>query len=165
MASNVVPITNNLSTSNPVEKNKPGRKAYVLTPPVCDKILSLAKDGMSVRQISKALDVPSSTVSRALQDQGFSAVLASLAKAKASQSTYNSQRRINLLDAILEKASLMLPLLDKPGSLYGFVLGVAIAIDKRRLEDADTVFGGASAILDLVGRLSVGTQSPSTQDV
>lgn len=154
--SNVIPITNTLSSSSPVEntKKKPGRPPYVLTPEVTKKIVGLTNEGMTQRQISSALNVPLSSVSRACQDAGVSAALAAITKARTDRITFDSERRKKLLDGMIEHAVSLLPTLKSAASLQSYAIGLAVLIDKRKLEDADGLSSGAGAILELVGKLS-----------
>ena len=143
-------------------KKKAGRPPYVLTDEVRAKIIDLTKQGLSQRQVGKALGCPAMVVSRACQDAGCSAVLASITKAKSIQNTFNSERRKQALDDLLQRALALAPLLDKPGSLYNYAVGMAVLLDKRRLEDADGLSGGGSAIMALLSQLSTGVAAGET---
>lgn len=94
--------------------------------------------GMSTRQAAKKFNRAKSTIIDVARRNGLDLGDRSVTKnAAIAKSCYASEARIKLVGEGLDKARHLLPEIDTPRDLKDWFLGVAIGIDKRRLEDED----------------------------
>jgi len=94
--------------------------------------------GKSQYQVAKDFSRGSSTISRIATKHGLGHSDPKTKPAIEARMCYGSEARIKLVNRGLDKASDLLDAIDTPRALKDWFLGVAIGIDKRRLEDEDT---------------------------
>lgn len=103
-----------------------------------EAILKALGSGKSTHKVAKEFKRAQSTISDVARRNGLDlADRSAIKKAAIAKSCYASVDRIKLIGAGLNKARDLLPGIDNPKDLKDWFLGVAIAIDKRRLEDED----------------------------
>ena len=100
-----------------------------------EKMLSLLREGFSHCEIARRTGRSQSTVSALAKEHGIKPV-GLMARAQQAARDYNKVERRNLLNLAFDKASELLERRDITSRDFkDLVTAVAIAIDKRRLED------------------------------
>ena len=132
-----------------------GRPRKLLTLEDEEKMVSLLRQGVSVNSTARTLGHGRSVVTRVAGKYGVP-----ISRHDAQQNSggeiveYNKERRIKLLNKILNKFEELCEKVDKPGSAYQYALGVGIIIDKYRQEELLSQPGSHGAVVDLLSRMA-----------
>lgn len=116
-----------------------------------DTIRTLLEEGYSHNSISKKMGCSQSTVSRLATREGIECINPAPMKAVYANKDYSKANRVALLNKMFERGEQMI---DTPGltarDYKDLMLGFAVGIDKRRLED-----GEASKVTEQRGGLDL----------
>lgn len=120
-------------------------------------IVADLETGLSVRATARKHGRDPSTVSRIGQAAGVDIQRCQTNKATAARRDYDLTARLALLNKVFDRVEALLPDTDKPLELQQLTTALAIAIDKRRLEDGEATSRNevsSSGVRDrLAGRL------------
>ena len=131
-----------------------GRPPIRLTAEEQEQIVGMLRQGMSCRKVGRSVGRSESTVSRVANQYGINTSQVAQQNAREASATYDRIRRVAVWDDVIEHLHGMLIKLDKPGSAYNYVMGLAIASDKRRQEEVTEQAGTKGMIIDLFSRMA-----------
>lgn len=112
-------------------------KALVMTDAQISAILADLKAGASVRATAKAHGVSAMTISRIGAANGIDANRTRTKKANEARRDYAQTARLGLLNKVFDRIEEILPTCTRAQELAQLTTALAIAIDKRRLEDGE----------------------------
>lgn len=98
-------------------------------------ILKAIEKGESVNQVAKKFKRSPNTVSKYAKKNNANFAYARPKKANEASQFYNKEKRMNLLKMGFEKHKELLPEIENLRDLKDWDMGVAILIDKQRLEE------------------------------
>jgi|SRR5215204_4303604 len=99
------------------------------------RIVQTLKAGASVGQAVKAHNRSRDSIHRIAKDAGISFECSAMKKATKAKADYDQAARLELLNKVFNKASELLPQITEAKEFRELVTGIAIAVDKRRLEE------------------------------
>lgn len=122
------------------------------------KILEALKAGRSVRDVGAEFQRGTGTISRIAKRNGLDlAERSTTKKAALAKSCYASEERIRLISEALNKGRELLAGCTSARDFQSIMTGLAIGIDKRRLEEAtDPTAGKGGEILELFEKMKEG---------
>lgn len=100
-------------------------------------ILDDLRAGESVRGAAQRASRAPSTVSRVAASAGLEIERCQTKKATAARRDYDLSARLALLNKVFDQVETLLPTCLKPLEVQQLATALAIAIDKRRLEDGE----------------------------
>jgi hypothetical protein len=100
-------------------------------------ILSDLRDGLSLRATARKRGRGVATVSRVANGAGLDLERSATQKAASARRDYAQAERLALLNRLFDKCAQILPTCKKPYEVMQLATAMAIAIDKRRLEDGE----------------------------
>lgn len=100
-----------------------------------ERIVTLLRSGRSQTSVAKELARGSATINRIAKAEGLEYTAPK--NAVEAKRTFDQTRRLEVIDELVAKARSLVPSVDDPQKLTQLITGVAILIDKRRLEDGE----------------------------
>ncbi len=97
----------------------------------------LQEHGGNQNRVARLSNRHQSTVGRIAKAEGIESVNAAPKKANAARRDYAQAERLELLNEGFDKAREILKTVTEPKDLQSWMIAVATAIDKRRLEDGE----------------------------
>lgn len=119
-----------------------------------ESILEDLRAGESVRGAARRASRAPITVSRLARDAGIDVVRTQTNRASQARRDYDLPARLALLNKVFDQVETLLPTCFKPLEVQQLATALAIAIDKRRLEDGEATSRAEVSSHDVRGRLA-----------
>ncbi len=125
-----------------------------VTPDEEKEILNSLATGKSTRQVAEEFKRAQSTISDVARRNGLDlADRSEIKKAVIARTNYASSQRIELISEALNKGRELLKTCDNPRDYQYLMIGFAIGIDKRRLEESTDPSARGGEIRLLFGKM------------